>query len=148
MKCPEFNAIGLTFPGVPGFPHFGHNETVAWCITHGMADDTDLFVETEALEAVEWEVEDLVIRGEGSFEVYRGSTPRGPVVLGDPSQGAALSMAWTGMNGQDSTFDALLPMLKASTSEELEAAVEPWVIPVNNLLSADRDGHILSLIHI
>ncbi len=142
MKCPEFNAIGLAFPGVPGFPHFGHNETVAWCITHGMADDTDLFVETEALEAVEWEVEDLVIRGEGSFEVYRGSTPRGPVVLGDPSQGAALSMAWTGMNGQDSTFDALLPMLKASTSEELEAAVEPWVIPVNNLLSADRDGHI------
>ena len=50
-------------------------------------------------------------------------------------------MAWTGMNGQDSTFDALLPMLKASTSES-EAAVEPWVIPVNNLLSADRDGHI------
>tara|TARA_Y100001970_G_scaffold179520_1_gene218489 strand:+ start:41640 stop:43877 length:2238 start_codon:yes stop_codon:yes gene_type:complete len=142
MKCPEFNAIGLAFPGVPGFPHFGHNADVAWCITHGMADDTDLFLETEDLAGVQWSSETLSLRGEGSFEVYRGSTQRGPVVLGDPSQGAALSMAWTGMNGQDSTFDALLPMLKASTCEELEAAVEPWVIPVNNLLSADRDGHI------
>ena len=142
MECPEFNAIGLAFPGVPGFPHFGHNDDVAWCITHGMADDTDLFVETDALEAVEWTSEELSLRGEGNFEVLRGSTQRGPVVLGDPSQGTALSMAWTGMNGQDSTFDALLPMLKASTTEELEVAVEPWVIPVNNLLSADRDGHI------
>jgi hypothetical protein len=21
-------------PGVPGFPHFGHNGRVAWCVTH------------------------------------------------------------------------------------------------------------------
>ena len=142
MTCPEFNAIGLAFPGVPGFPHFAHNEDVAWCITHGMADDTDLFVETEDLEAVEWTSETLSVRGEGDFPIYRGSTKNGPVVIGDPSDGIALSIAWTGMNGQDTTFNALLPMLKATTCEELEAAVEPWVIPVNNLLSADRDGHI------
>ena len=25
LACPEFDAIGLSFPGVPGLPHFGHN---------------------------------------------------------------------------------------------------------------------------
>ena len=25
VACPAFDAIGLAFPGVPGFPHFGHN---------------------------------------------------------------------------------------------------------------------------
>ena len=142
MQCPEFNAIGLGFPGVPGFPHFGHNEDVAWCITHGMADDTDLFVETEDLADVEWRTETLVVRGEGEFEVMCGSTPRGPVVIGDPAEGIALAMAWTGIHGTDTTFDALIPMLKSANCLELENAVRSWVIPVNNLLSADRGGNI------
>ncbi len=142
MKCPEFNAIGLAFPGVPGFPHFGHNDEVAWCITHGMADDTDLFVETEDLENIDWKTEPLSIRGGGDFDVYCGSTERGPVVIGDPAENVALSIAWTGIMGQDTTFDSLVPMLKASSCDELEAAVQPWVIPVNNMLSADRQGHI------
>ena len=45
VRCAGFDAIGLSFAGVPGFPHFAHNAHVAWCITHGMADDQDLFVE-------------------------------------------------------------------------------------------------------
>ena len=142
MKCPEFNAIGLAFPGVPGFPHFGHNDEVAWCITHGMADDTDLFVETTDLEKIDWEPVPLSIRDEGQVDVYCGSTERGPVVIGDPADKVALSIAWTGTMGQDTTFDALLPMLQASSCEEIETAVQPWVIPVNNMVTADRLGHI------
>jgi len=142
MKCPEFNAIGLAFPGVPGFPHFGHNDDVAWCITHGMADDTDVFVESTDLDQVEWETELLTVRGEGDYEVYCGSTERGPVVIGDPAENMALSLAWTGLAGTDTTFDALIPMLKASSCKKLEDAVACWVIPVNNVLSADTQGHI------
>ena len=142
MQCPEFNAIGLAFPGVPGFPHFGHNEEIAWCITHGMADDTDLFIEGSDLDQVEWKIETLKVRGEGEFEVYCGSTDRGPVVIGDPADKIALSLAWTGIVDRDTTFDCLIPMLKSSSCKELEDAVEPWVIPVNNMLSADTQGHI------
>ena len=142
MECPEFNVIGLAFPGVPAFPHFGHNHDVAWCITHGMADDTDVFVETESLEAVEWKSELVRVRGHGDVEVFCGSTDRGPVVIGDPADGMALSVAWTGLIGQDTTFEALQPMLAASNCEELEDSVRPWVIPVNNLLTADRGGNI------
>ncbi|MFZ5823802.1 MAG: penicillin acylase family protein, partial [Bacillota bacterium] len=45
IACHAFDVTGLSFPGVPGFPHFGHNERVAWCITHTGADAQDLFVE-------------------------------------------------------------------------------------------------------
>lgn len=33
VTCPEFDVIGMSFPGVPGFAHFGHNQSVArpWC---------------------------------------------------------------------------------------------------------------------
>ncbi|MDG2113382.1 MAG: penicillin acylase family protein, partial [Actinomycetota bacterium] len=144
LTCPEFDAIGLGFPGVPGFAHFGHNAEVAWCITHGMADDTDVFVERfEGGEPPDdWHAKRLSIRGEDDVEVWCGSTPRGPVVLGDPADGVALSMMWTGVSDCDTTFDALLPILLAGSCDEIEEACRPWVIPVNNMLSADRSGDI------
>ena len=145
LSCDDFDAIGMGFPGVPGFPHFGHNAEVAWGITHGMCDDTDVFVERFELDSTlgePWRSETLDIRGEGTVEVLCGSAPRGPVVLGDPADGVALSLQWTGMFGPDTTFDALWPMLAAGSTAELIEAVRPWVLPVNNLLTADRAGGI------
>ena len=142
MKCPEFDAIGMGFPGVPGFPHFGHNSNVAWCITHGMADDTDVFIESDDLDAIEWCPETLDIRDSDSVEVWCGSTERGPIVFGNPSDGIALGLMWTGISNVDTTFEVLAPMLKAKSCEELESTMKPWVIPVNNLLSADVEGNI------
>jgi penicillin amidase len=140
IACPSFDAIGLSFPGVPGFPHFGHNADVAWCITHGMADDTDVFVETGA---VEWAEDTIEVADEDPVTIVTGTTARGPVVLGDGADGSpVLSMMWTGLHGSDSTLDALVPMLRASSCADLEEAVRPWVIPVNNLLTADRHGDI------
>ncbi|MEE3140567.1 MAG: penicillin acylase family protein, partial [Actinomycetota bacterium] len=114
----------------------------AWCITHGMADDTDVFIETEGLEAVNWTSEIIHVRGHEDVEVFCGATERGPVVIGDPADGMALSVAWTGIIDGDSTFEALQPMLTAASCQELEDSVRPWVIPVNNLLTADRSGDI------
>ena len=45
VACPEFDVVGLSFPGVPGFPHFGHNGRVSWSVTHTAADYQDLYVE-------------------------------------------------------------------------------------------------------
>lgn len=45
LACPEFDAIGFAFPGVPGLPHFGQTAHTAWAITNAMADYQDLFEE-------------------------------------------------------------------------------------------------------
>lgn len=44
LGCDQFDAIGLTIPGMPAFPHFAHTAQVAWCVTHAFADIHDLYV--------------------------------------------------------------------------------------------------------
>ena len=44
VACDQFDVIGLSFPGCPGFPHFGHNKRVAWCVTHAQADYQDIYL--------------------------------------------------------------------------------------------------------
>ena len=71
--------------------------------------------------------ETLTIRDEGTVDVLCGATPRGPVVLGDPADGVALSMQWTGMFGADTTLGAPCGRCwsRALTAELIEA-VRPW----------------------
>ena len=45
VACDAFDVIGLTTPGVPGFPHFAHNENVAWCVTVAFVDTADVYLE-------------------------------------------------------------------------------------------------------
>ena len=153
VRCPDLDVIGLSFPGVPGFPHFGHNAEVAWCITHGMADDQDVYVETlreddggveyrhdGTWRSAEVRQEQVAVAGGEPVEVSCVSTHHGPVVAryGD----VGLALRWTALAGPDTTYDALVPMLEASSVDELDAAMAPWVVPVNSLLMADRSGTI------
>lgn len=38
LTTPDIDVSGLAFAGVPGLPHFGHAGSVAWAVTHAMAD--------------------------------------------------------------------------------------------------------------
>lgn len=152
-----FDVIGLSFPGVPGFPHFGHNEQVAWCITHGMADDQDLYLVdlrrtdsgVEYRDADGWlgadvRTELVAVAGGGAIEVECVSTRHGPVVAEHERDGSwtGLALRWTATADSDTTADSLLPMLRARTVGDLDRAFVPWVVPVNNVLMADTSGAI------
>src|SRR6202012_4499131 len=95
IACDEFDMIGLTVPGVPGFPHFGHNKRVAWCVTHAFVDIHDLFVERfshngrnarfkGAGEPVVTRREDIIVKGEEPAVTEVTETRHGPVIAGDP----------------------------------------------------------------
>ncbi len=145
VRCVGFDAIGLSFAGVPGFPHFGHNAQVAWCITHGMADDQDLFVErlgARELALAERRTETVSVRGAAPAEVEILTTARGPVVLGGTHVGLGIALRWTTLVEPDSSFDCFLPMLAATSAAKLEDAMRAWVTPCNNLISADVAGSI------
>jgi penicillin amidase len=154
LACPAWDAIGLSFPGVPGLPHFGHNRRVAWCVTHGMADYQDLFIERFAGGHPdryefrgEWRRADvrdetIAVRGSAPVAIETVATHHGPVVVGEPRHGHAIACAYSAIAGPNSTFDALVPMLEARSADELEDAVRPWVEPVQNLVFADVDGRI------
>jgi penicillin amidase len=145
LRCVGFDAIGLSFAGVPGFPHFAHNASVAWCITHGMADDQDLFVErlgARELAAAERRTETVSVRGGPAAEVEILVTARGPVILGGTHVGAGVALRWPTLVEPDPTFDCFLPMLAATNAAELDHALRDWVTPCNNVISADVAGSI------
>ena len=107
IACPEFDVIGLSFPGVPGFPHFGHNPWVCWCVTHTAADYQDLYIEQlrdgerpQYLYKGEWrdaEVYDETVRSSSGREesVRVVVTGHGPIISGGPEEGSGLSLKYT-----------------------------------------------------
>jgi penicillin amidase len=134
VACPEWDVLGLAMAGVPGFPHFGHNDRVAWCITHAAADDQDLY-RTDGIPAGEHS-QLIGVLGREPVRVEAGASDRGPLITDE------LALAWTATAGPNTGFDALPRMLSVRTVGELFETMRPWVEPANNLLAADADGSI------
>lgn len=119
-----------------------------------MADAQDLFVERfdeedprRSLFKGEWRLADIrheIIRVRGSrpVEIDVATTHHGPIALGDPKHGHGIAFRYTATAEPNRTFEALLPMLRATSADELETAMRPWVDPVNNLVFADVHGSI------
>ena len=152
LACPEFDAIGLSFPGTPGLPHFGHNRFVAWSVTHAMGDYQDLFIErfdpsdpSRYWFRDDWRRADVVretvkVRGGEPVEIDVAITHHGPIAFGDPRRGHAVAFRYTSTADPNHTSEALLPMLRARSADELENAMRPWVDPANNFVFADVHG--------
>lgn len=158
LACEAFDVIGLTVPGVPGFPHFAHNGQVAWCVTHAFADIHDLFVErfapgdsTRYRFRDEWRptarrVERIEVRDAASVEIDVVETHHGPVIAGEPATGHALTLRSVQFAETDRSFDCLLPMARAGSVTELYEATRGWGLIDHNLVAADVDGRIGHLV--
>ena len=158
LGCDEFDVIGLTVPGVPGFPHFGHNAQVAWGVTHACADIHDLYVEqfdradpARYLHQGDWlqattTTEDINVRGGAAVPVEIVETIHGPVVAGQPAHGVAMTLKSVQFFDVDRSFDCLLPMLRAGSVDALFHAVRGWGLIDHNLVAADTGGHIGHLV--
>ena len=144
VACDEFDAIGLSFAGVPGLPHFGHNARVAWCVTHTGADTQDLFVERVRGDQYEfrgeWKplaisTETIHVKGAPDEVITIQRTHHGPLVNG-------MAFAYTASAGTYTGWRCLRPMLRAGSCVEMDEVMRDWVDPVNNFLTADVDGNI------
>jgi len=156
LACPELDVAGFTFVGVPGVQHFAHAGPVAWAITNGMADYQDLCIETLAqegdrvvasgpggVETCRVVVEVIDVAGGEPIEVHCVMTPRGPVVIDERDAGGeALSLAMPSQRDGDLGLGAVLPLLRARSVADVEAAFASWVEPVNNLVVADVTGAV------
>ncbi|MGO8958318.1 MAG: penicillin acylase family protein [Streptosporangiaceae bacterium] len=138
VSGPDWDVLGLAIPGVPGFPHFGHNDKVAWCITHAMADDQDLyqFADWPPESGARSRTEFITVRGGDAARIEIRQSDRGPLITDE------LALAWAATAEPNNGFDALPTMLRARSVGELFDAMRPWAEPVNSLLAADRDGSI------
>ncbi|MFF0890268.1 penicillin acylase family protein [Streptomyces sp. NPDC003456] len=168
LSCPEFDVVGLAVPGVPGIAHFGHTGTVAWAITNAMADYQDLYRErlrrtgagVEALgpdgtwHRASRHTETVEVAGEEPVEVEVIETDRGPVIIGgpegldgDPADPSgvpvAVSLRYPPRVTGDLGFGALLPLLRARRTADVDRALDLWAEPVNVVQAADTEGGVL-----
>jgi penicillin G amidase len=137
VSCADWDVLGIGIPGVPGFSHFGHNERVAWCITHAMADDQDLYqFDGRRGPDSERRSEFIAVRDGDPVQIEAVTSGRGPLIAD------GLALAWAATADPNNGFDAVPAMLRAGSVGELFETMRPWVEPDNNFLAADRDGSI------
>jgi penicillin G amidase len=153
LACDEFDVIGLSIPGAPGFPNFGHNAEVAWCVTHAFVDIHDLYIERfdasvqntrfkDGWKPVQRRAELISVRDEKAVAIEVIETHHGPIIAGDPAKGTALALRSVQFAVPDKSFDCMLPVLRATTVEELYEAGRDWGIMDHNLVAGDTAGHI------
>ena len=154
LACPDFDVVGFSIPGVPGFPHFGHNNWVAWCITHLSADYQDLYIEhfksddphryryrNRWLRAEVYE-ETIRVRGGSDVPIRVWVTRHGPIISGDPEVGTGLAFKYTANSGAKAWADTIPKMLMSRSCDGLGESMRGWVDPCNNFLMADVHGNI------
>jgi penicillin G amidase len=166
--CP-FDVSGFTFSGLPGVV-IGHNAQIAWGFTNLGPDVLDLYLEKVVGKNYEYggaerplKVHDERIDVFGRDQPFRftvRATDHGPLLSDvsaqlstvganapveddapDRGNGYAVAIAWTALT-PDNTADAIFELDKASGWDEFRAAAADFAVPSQNLVYADRDGHI------
>ena len=138
----SFDVVGFTFPGVPGIQHFAHAGAVAWAITNAAANYQDVYEEDlgNADTVVERHQETIAVRGADPVSTEVIETARGSVFEVDGDRGLSLRDPPAVLG--DLGFDALLPLLRARSVEDVDRVLDQWVEPVNNVVIADRSGAV------
>ncbi|MDQ3766764.1 MAG: penicillin acylase family protein, partial [Actinomycetota bacterium] len=151
VRTPRWAVAGAALAGTPTFAA-AHNGNVAWGITAGLIDNTDLFIEEvgpdgrsvrgpDGFVACTVRPEVIEVKGSPSVEESVLLTPRGPVV------GAALEMERWAISMSATWLEArpitgLFKAPEARSSADLRAAMGHWPTLPLNLAFADTGGSI------
>lgn len=146
------DVYGVTIPGAPAIV-IGFNRDVAWTFTNTGADVLDYYDETvdDAARPTRYQVDGAWRELERRIETYRGSsgatiatdtlyfTHRGPMRR---VRSKWVSMRWTALEG-GTELAAFYEVSHARSAVQVEDAMARWYqAPVQNMLAADRGGHI------
>ena len=151
VRTPAWGMVGATFAGLPGFP-VGHNGHVAWGVTLGLADNSDIFLEqigedgASVREGSQFVPCDII---EETIHVKNGPahrervlvTPRGPVI-GRSEEDASLAFSIKATWLQALPVEGLLEAHTARTCEEFRQLFRKWPHISLNLAYADAHGDI------
>lgn len=164
LEAPGFEMAGATMPGLPLLV-LGQNAHVAWGFTNTNPDVQDLYLERLhpadpnqvqgpdggwlPLKVFD---ETIKVRGRPDVTIKVRESRHGPLIsdagvtddlLGDKKRNAfAIAMRWTALDADVDTVSAALAMNGATDVASFIDAAKRWVAPMQNMVVADRAGHI------
>jgi penicillin amidase len=165
VTAGDFEIIGATLPGAPAVP-LGRNRRIAWGATNVAADVEDLYRERldstgrsaefrGAQEPIAIIPETIVVKGADPIHLDVRVTRHGPLVSDALNANSAeskrtpkpppmepLAFRWTALDPDDSTLVSILKMNEARNWADFTAALRDFVVPSQNWIYADVDGHI------
>ena len=165
MSAGEFDVIGATLPGAPAMA-IGRNRYIAWGETNVAADVEDLYRERidptgklveyrGALEPLTILREKIVVSGGEPVDIEVRISRHGPLVSDainannaasdaepKPEPIEPLAFRWTALDESDETVVAFLRLNEARNWDDFTAALRHFVVPSQNFVYADVDGHI------
>ncbi|HVO03257.1 MAG TPA: penicillin acylase family protein [Candidatus Cybelea sp.] len=157
IVTPEMSWVGATSPGMPMMV-IGANDRVSWGFTTTAGDTEDLYEERLApndpsryqtfygTEPFAARQETIKVKDGKDRVVTIRTTHHGPVVSDLDDEGKpddpVLALKAAFLQPNDRTADALLAMNLARSADELYAALGQFDSPQQNVVYADRDGHI------
>jgi penicillin amidase len=165
LSAGDYDVIGATLPGTPAVA-LGRNRFIAWGATNVAADVQDLYRERldatgrfaefrgvqEPLQIVS---ETINIKGADPVHLDVRITRHGPLVSDALNAGYAdlaparrppplepLAFKWTALDPDDTTVSSFLLVNQARNWQEFTTALRGFVVPSQNFVYADVDGHI------
>ncbi|ODV10429.1 MAG: penicillin amidase [Rubrivivax sp. SCN 70-15] len=167
LDAPGLKVAGATLPGLP-LVVLGQNEHIAWGFTNTGPDVQDLYLEqirpgdpgqyrTPDGWAPFETVRDVIkVKGRPDVPVVLRRTRHGPVISdagiaddvlgikpGKPGRPAyAIAMRWTALDPDADAVGVGLAFERAASVADFVSASRGWVAPMQNMVVADRDGHI------
>lgn len=153
LHAPGWNVVGAGEPTLPGVS-VGHNEVASWGLTIFETDNEDLYVyETNPANANQykyqgkWEnlriIKDTIkVANKPAEVVMLKYTRHGPVVFEDGPNHSLYAVRAGWQEVGCAPYLASLRMNQARTWDEFRAACNFSRVPGENMIYADKNGHI------
>jgi penicillin amidase len=165
LSAGDFDVIGATLPGAPAIA-IGRNRYIAWGETNVMGDVQDLFRERldptgtraefrGAQEPLQIVKERIGVKGVEPVTIEVRISRHGPLIsdainannaasarVPRPAPLEPLAFRWTALDREDTTVQAFLNLNQARNWSEFTRALKDFVVPAQNFVYADVEGHI------
>lgn len=164
LELASGGVIGGTIPGVPAVIA-GRSEKLGWGLTTAYLDDQDVLIEEVNPDNPEeyrtpdgWARFDsrqtiLTVRDAEPITLTLRWSRNGPILTGGQFDlgsitpaGHVAALAWTALNGADTSMTAAIRLMRAGSVAEALEAGRLHVAPAQNLMLADAEGIAMQVV--
>lgn len=164
LELSTGGVIGGTIPGIPAVL-LGRSERLGWGLTSSYLDDQDLFIEeVNPANPEQYRTPDgwkdfvtrrsiITVKDAPPVTITLRWTDNGPVLPGThydlasvTPPGHVVSLAWTALNGADTSMTAAIRTMRAGSVTEAMEAGRLYVAPAQNVMLADQRGIALQMV--